>query len=138
MALIKATHHITIKAPIEKIWDLLINVNQWPERFGHVQSANMNGQFVEGNSFQWKSGGVKIVSTIEKADEYKEIFWTGKAIGVRAEHRWVFTEKEGVVLLETEETMEGWLISLMKGMMKKKLDETLVSWLEDVKRVCEG
>lgn len=138
MALLKATHHTTIKAPIEKIWDLLIDVNHWPAHFRHVQSADMNGQFIEGTSFQWKSGGVKIVSTIVRVDKYREIIWTGKAIGTQAEHQWAMTEKDGAVVLETKETMKGWLISLMKGMMKKKLDETLVSWLEDMKRVSEG
>ena len=40
--------------------------------------------------------------------------------------------------MKTEESMEGWLPSLLRGMMQKTLKKSIKVWLESLKRKAEG
>ena len=134
---IKSSQSLFIDAPQHRIWDLLTSVNQWPKHFSHISSAHMDGAFEQGLSFTWKSGGVKITSTIQEIKEHLLIGWTGKAIGTQAVHVWRLTPQVQGTLLETSESMSGWLIKIMPGLMQKTLDKTLHKWLQSIKKLAE-
>ncbi len=97
----------------------------------------MSGAFAAGESFSWKSGGVRIVSTIQEIKEKTSILWTGKALGTQAVHSWTLTQQGNDTLLETSEFLDGWLVRLLPRMMKKKLDQTITAWLATIKQLAE-
>ena len=41
-------------------------------------------------------------------------------------------------LVTTEESMDGWLVNVMKVMMPRFLDKSLDGWLQSLKRQAEG
>lgn len=127
-----------INAPSDAIWLLITEIEKWPKRFKHVTQAQMNGAFAAGESFAWKSDGIKIVSTIQKIEQKTFILWTGKAFGTQAVHSWTLTQQGNDTLLETSESLDGWLVRLMPRLMKKTLDQTLVGWLETIKQLAES
>lgn len=129
---------ISIKAPAECVWNLISDVAQWPQHFSHVQQVDMQGSFIVGNSFSWKSNGIKIVSTIREIAPFTRIYWTGKAIGTNASHAWELRSVAKETFLETTEYFDGWLVKLMPNAYQKMLDKTLAQWLLEIKRKAEA
>jgi len=134
---VQAKHSLLINAPTENVWAIITDVAQWPQRFSHVKAAELNGDFAVGNSFNWKSGGVNIVSTIQALNPHHFLHWTGKALGTKAVHTWELSAKGNQTFLETSESFDGWLVKLMPGAFQKMLDKTLIDWLSEIKRFAE-
>ena len=121
----------------ETVWNLLTDVNSWPDWHPGVTHAHLDGPFAAGAIFQWKANGVKIVSTVQETEPYRHIGWTGKAFGTEAVHTWTLIAKENGVLLKTEESFDGWLVKLFTGMMQKSLEKALDVWLVSLKAKAE-
>lgn len=133
-----ATHELLINAPAQIVWSLIAEIDRWPNWNPAVKSAKLNGAFEVGSTFDWKSGGISIVSTLQKIEPSSKLVWTGKAIGTRAIHVWSFQKTPTGVLVCTSESLDGWLVSLMQKSMQRTLDKSLVTWLNELKRRAEG
>ncbi|MFW9889119.1 MAG: hypothetical protein ACFFER_13115, partial [Candidatus Thorarchaeota archaeon] len=79
-----------------------------------------------------------ITSTIQVVEPNQQIGWTGKAFGTRASHIWKFSPHNGGTMLTTEESMEGWVISMLKLLMPNFLESSLDTWLQSLKSKAEG
>jgi len=66
-------------------------------------------------------------------DAHKTLGWTGKTFGARAIHIWHFEKVEGGTKITVEESMKGWLISLMKKKVNIILEKDMMFWLEQLK-----
>lgn len=133
-----ATHELLIKAPAQKIWSLVAEIDHWPNWNPAVKSAKLNGSFGIGTTFNWKSGGITIVSTLQEIQMMTKLVWTGNAIGIHAIHVWSFQSTSDGVLVRTSESFEGWLVKLMRKSMQRTLDESLVAWLNQLKCKAEA
>jgi hypothetical protein len=58
-------------------------------------------------------------------------------IGTHAIHVWTIKPRDNGVLVRTEESFEGWLVSILRGSMQKMLDTSLIAWLNHLKRKAE-
>ena len=128
---------ITINAPIEKIWALVVDIDQWPQWNKAVESAHLEGHLVKGAVFNWRSGGLGIRSTVQDIAPLERLSWTGRTIGTRALHSWAFKTTDRGVVVTTTETFDGWLPTIMPGTMQKKLDDTLPALLASLKVAAE-
>ncbi len=133
-----AKHQLLIQAPIENIWQILTDINDWKSWNPNVSKSELHGKLAPDLTFRWKSGGITITSIIKEVEPYQRISWTGKAIGTQAIHIWTLEAQEQGVLVETSESFNGWLVRLFKGSMQKMLDAALESWLEHLKRKAES
>jgi hypothetical protein len=96
------------------------------------------GPLAIGSIFQFKSGGLTITATIQVVEPNQQIGWTGRASGTQASHVWRLTPRPNGTLLTTEESMEGWLVSLLKFIMPKFLERSLDTWLQSLKGKAES
>lgn len=133
-----AQHQITINAKSETIWQLLTDINQWADWNPNISEAKLEGALKPGSTFRWKSGGTAILSTLQEIEPQHRISWTGQVIGTRAIHTWMLEPQGESVLVRTEESFEGWLVLLTKGMMQRMLDISLQEWLEHLKQRAEA
>lgn len=135
---VKTSQEIEIDATIEKVWGIQTAINHWPNWHPTISKAELNGNLEEKSTFLWIADGFRLNSTIQRLSENKVIAWTGKGFGASAIHIWEFEALEnGKTLVRTKESMEGWLVNLLKGMMMKKLDESLQLWLNALKEEAE-
>lgn len=134
---VTAQHHIKINASSEIVWKILTDINQWNLWNPNISAAKLEGALQPGSLFRWKSGGSTIISTLQEVDSQRRLSWTGKVIGTSAIHVWTLEPREGFVVVKTEESFEGWLVSLLTGMMQKTLDTSLQKWLENLKQKAE-
>ncbi|KRD07597.1 hypothetical protein ASE21_19135 [Flavobacterium sp. Root901] len=130
---VKTALKIKIKTSPEKIWKIMSDVNHWESWHSDVQEPVLVGTFKEGNSFDWKSGGLTIHSTIHTAIPYSKIGWSGPAFGSFAIHNWTFTQMNGYTEVRVNESMEGWLVTLMQQKFQKGLEQSLRIWLNNLK-----
>jgi uncharacterized protein YndB with AHSA1/START domain len=133
-----AHREIFIQAPPEVVWKTHTDINAWGQWQPGVTLAKLEGPLAVGSTFQFKAGGLTITSTIQEVEPNQRIGWTGKAIGTQARHIWMLTPQPNGTLLKTEESMEGWLVSLLKLLMPKFLDKSLDNWLQSLKNNVEG
>jgi len=137
VAPVKCRKKIIINAHTVEVWKVLTDINKWTQWQTDIISARMNGPLQEGTTFEWISGGLKIRSTIQTVQPYSVFGWTGKALGLYAIHNWHITELNSQTEITVEESMEGFLAGLFKGMLNKNLDKSLGRWLDFLKTTCE-
>jgi len=130
-------HQIVIQAPIEKVWNLLSDIDRWPSWNPAISSSKLEGPLASGTSFRWKSKSAPIVSILHEVVPQKRISWTGKSMGAKAIHIWELEAQENNVLVKTGESFDGWIVKLLKGMMQKTLDQSLQEWLLCLKYTVE-
>ncbi|PZO44226.1 MAG: polyketide cyclase/dehydrase and lipid transport [Pseudanabaena frigida] len=133
-----ARHEITINASSEKVWEVLTNINDWTAWHPNISESKLEGLLQSGTTFRWKSGGMAILSTLQEVEPQRRLSWTGKAIGTKAIHVWILEPCENGMLVRTEESFEGWLVSLLRGMMQGMLDTSLQAWLVLLKQKAEA
>jgi hypothetical protein len=134
---VSAQHQITINAASETVWQTLTNINHWSAWNPNISEAQLEGELKPGSIFRWKSGGTAILSTLQEIEPQRRMSWTGQVMGTKAIHTWILEPEGESVLVRTEESFEGWLVLLTKGMMQRMLDKSLQEWLEHLKQKVE-
>lgn len=134
---VQTTKKIVINASPEKVWTIMSQIDHWAEWHKDVQSPKLKGAFQAGSPFDWKSGGLIIHSTIHTAVPYTRIGWSGKAFGAFAIHNWSFTQIGDHTEVRVEESMEGWLVSLMRSKFQRGLEQSLETWMNNLKAEAE-
>ncbi len=114
-----------IKAPVETVWRILSDLENWPSWNKSVSKIRVNGPVIAGTSFAWVSGGSRIMSRLAEVIPLKRIVWTGKMFGIRAVHVWELNAEEGETHIHTEESFEGLAARLFRGFLKKVVAKTL-------------
>lgn len=132
-----AKNSITIGADIRSVWKHLTNINAWSTWNTDISSADIAQPLVSGSTFVWKSGGMKIKSTLHTAEAPSKLGWTGKVMGIYAVHNWYLHTDGNSTTVIVEESMEGFLARLFAKSFQKTLDKGMESWLEQLKAVCE-
>ena len=131
------TKEIIINSTPQRVWQVLTNIQNWDEWNERIKKPKLQGKQDVGSSFTWKTNGSKIKSTIHSFTPNKTLGWRGKAFGARAIHNWYLEPTENGTKVRVEESMEGWIIKLMKKKMNEKLADDMKYWLEQLKIECE-
>jgi uncharacterized protein YndB with AHSA1/START domain len=137
IAPVKCSKTITINAGSEKVWEVMTNINHWPNWQTDIHKSKLNGELKADTTFDWKSGGVKIHSKIHTVEPCKYFGWTGKTFGLFAIHNWTITESEEQSIVSVEESMEGFLAKLFKKSFNRNLEKAMLNWLDLLKKECE-
>jgi hypothetical protein len=81
-----ARHEIDINAPLETVWRLQTDVNDWPAWQTDITAAHLDGPFEPGNSFTWTSYGFTVTSTIYAVEDHSRTLWRGANLGIMGTH----------------------------------------------------
>lgn len=133
----KCSKEITINAPVEKVWSILTDIDNWTSWQTAITFSKINGELKPETTFDWKSEGLKIHSTLHTVKPYKYLGWTGKSLGSFAIHNWTLEDINGKTKVYVEESMEGFLVKLLKKTFNKILEKGMMTSLEQLKLACE-
>ena len=125
--------NIVINAPVGKVWKIFCDVDNWNAWQKEIVGPKINGPFKAGTTFNWKSNGLTITSTLQTVEGNKMVGWSGPAFGSYAIHTWYFTQQNGTTTISVEESMEGWLVKLLKSKFQTSLDLSIEHWLSYLK-----
>lgn len=128
---------ILIDANSQKVWSVLTQIDNWATWQTDISKPKLNGELKTGTTFDWKTGGAKIHSTLHTVEPFKNFGWTGKALGAYAIHNWNLTETNGQTEVHVEESMEGFLVGMFKKAFNKNLENQMQNWLDLLKQTCE-
>lgn len=134
---VKCSKTIIINANSEKVWAVITNINNWAAWQTDISSPRLNGALGTNTTFDWKTGGAKIHSTLHTVEAFKHFGWTGKTMGMFAIHNWTLTEVNGQTTVQVDESMEGFLTKLFKKTFNKNLEKGMQHWLDLLKQECE-
>ena len=135
---VKCSKTITINASSKKVWLVLTNINNWATWQADITNPKLNGQLRPGATFDWKTGGAKIHSTVHTIQPFEQFGWTGKTFGMFAIHNWTLTEEgSDNTIVKVDESMEGFLANLFKRSFNKNLEKGMQHWLELLKKEVE-
>jgi hypothetical protein len=126
-----------IDAAPELAWDVLTALESSPSWNPDIRSIAVDSSLREGTTFRWKAGPATITSTVRDVDAPRRIAWTGKTLGIRAVHVYRFEAREGTTLVQTEESYDGLVARLFRGLFQKTLDRALESGLAHLKTEAE-
>jgi hypothetical protein len=135
---IKVKYSVKVKSEAKKLWDIITNLQSWPEWQGtsyikpfKIGLLKKDSEFiVELNGFKWK---LKVI----KAQKPKSISWTGHRIGLGCTHSWEFIEENDYTEVVTWEEMHGWLLYFTYPVIKKMLQKYDYNWLIKLKLEAE-
>lgn len=132
------THQsVVIEASPAQIWAVLTDINNWAAWLPDVKRPQLNGGLQPGTTFDWKSNGAGIHSTLHTVAPAHELGWTGKSLGVYAIHNWTLTAVPSGTEVVVDESMQGLLASLFQGPLNCGLAKSTLQWLELLKAEAE-
>ena len=134
---VKCKKTIIINAHSVAVWEVLTGIDKWVRWQPAIKKSKLNGELEAGTSFDWKTGGLSIRSTIHTVEPYTNFGWSGKSLGLTAVHNWNITEMNNQSEIMVEESMEGMLTKIFTKLFNKTLDKSLQKWLEALKKECE-
>ncbi len=137
LAPVKSEGEIEISAPVNQVWQVLTNIDNWPSWQTEVTEAHLLGELEEGTSFKWKAGGLHFSSNIHTIVPKTSFGWTGKTIGASAVHNWYFEEQAGKTVVRVEESLQGVFPRLFSRYFQKNLDKGIQQNLTDLKMASE-
>jgi hypothetical protein len=116
--------------PLRKVWFVLTTIGNRDKWQSAITKPGLKGTLSEGAKFVWKTGGVKINSTLHTVTPYEAFGWTGKTFGMYAIHNRSLSDQKGATLVTVDESMEGFLTVLFKKSFNRNL-ETLAGSIEN-------
>lgn len=126
---------IIINAPIDEVWQYLIDVEKWPNWNTDIQWVKMDSNS-EGGQFTWNVNGKNIQSKIENASKPNTLSWVGKSGWVKSIFLWTLDEiDENQTVVSVEESLQGFMLFLF--MNHQKLHSNLLHWLDCLKEVAD-
>ena len=122
----------TIAASPERLWQLQIDVADWPRWQKDIATAALTGSFAAGSSFTWRTAGLDtpIVSTIYAVDAEHTMLWGGPSAGIDGIHRWTFDAAAGGTHVTTEESWAGAAVDANPTEAQRTLTVSLNRWLD--------
>jgi hypothetical protein len=99
-----------IDASPDIVWANLIDASQWPSWYSNSADMRIEGgqpQLGIGVSFNWKTFGLPIRSTVVAFDPGREIGWSVDNPVFMVHHAWVLVPGRGGTLVITEEIQKG-------------------------------
>ncbi|WP_432039530.1 SRPBCC family protein [Streptomyces cucumeris] len=126
-----------IDAPLATVWELHTDIAAWPTWNTDIDEAELDGPLAPGASFNWRTHGLSITSTVYELVAGERIVWGGDADGIAGIHVWTF-ERNGVqVTVRTEESWSGAPVEAAVDQPAKALHDSLESWLGHLKARAE-
>ena len=129
---------IDIAAPRDAVWRLHTDINAWPTWQKDITDAALEPPLAAGASFSWATYGMSITSTVYAIDEGSRILWGGTANGITGIHEWTFADTPTGVHVTTTESFAGEPVATDVANMQALLDQSLRSWLEQLKATAES
>ncbi|WP_462249917.1 SRPBCC family protein [Ekhidna sp.] len=132
---IRDSHATIINADIEKVWNILVDMENWPSWNPEVKKVTLEGEVEEGTNFQWTQGRTHGNSQIQSVKKPNTLSWTSKAKLVKRIYVWSLEFDEGQTIATVSASFQGAFVVLAEN--HQKVYNELLTWLELLKNKAE-
>ncbi|SFT37595.1 hypothetical protein SAMN05216474_0196 [Lishizhenia tianjinensis] len=130
---------ITIDAPVQKVWKVLMNTTAYPEWNPFVKK--LKGELTVGKKITVDLPGMKFKPTVEVLEENKEFRWQGHLLFPRifdGQHQFLLEEiNSNQTLFTHQEHFKGLLVPFLKKMLEGDTKKDFIAMNEALKKKCE-
>ncbi|MEL6178688.1 MAG: SRPBCC family protein, partial [Myxococcota bacterium] len=132
---------ITIEAPPEVVWNILIEAETWPEWYEGAANVDVQGdspRLHPGAVFTWRTMGLDFTSTITEFEPYTRLSWESVKTVITGYHGWLIIPTDTGCTLITDESQNGFLTFLERIFQPTKLHGLHDIWLAEIKSKAEA
>ncbi|MEP1032574.1 SRPBCC family protein [Ekhidna sp.] len=133
---IRDSHSTIINADIDKVWNVLIDMENWPSWNPDVKQVILEGEVAEGVNFSWTQGRTHGKSQIQTVKKPSTLSWTSKAKLVKRIYVWSLESDEGQTIATVSASFQGAFVVFAEN--HQKVYNELLNWLERIKEKTEG
>lgn len=135
-ASIRDSHSAIINADIDKVWNILVDMESWPNWNSDVKKLTVEGGEVkEGAIFKWVQGRTHGTSQIQSLKKPSTIAWTSKAKMVKRIYVWSLESDENQTIATVSASFQGAFVIVAQN--HQKVYNELLGWLECLKKAAE-
>ena len=135
-AAIKASGEIEINAPVDQVWEVLIDLSAWPRFDPNFSDVKLASTIAVGARASFKIRGFPIQGTFAVVRPNHELTWVGKSLWTKAIDRHVVeTKSNNVTRLYIEESLSGVFVPLMFSSTRLLMQHQ--EWLKAMKAFIE-
>lgn len=136
-AAIKAAGEIDIHAPIDQVWDVLVDLPSWTRFDPNFSDVKLESTVAVGAQASFKIKGFPIRGRFAVVHPHQELTWVGKSLWTNAIDRHLVEARSGhVTRLSIEESLSGVLVPLMFS--SARLVKQHQEWLAAMKTFIEA
>lgn len=133
---IYAVEEIEVNAPVDRIWELLSDIENWPTWMENATDVKLHGKFAVDTEFELTNLGMKAKSKLAIIERNQTLGWTGTASIAKTAVIWRFKEigarKTHIIV---EESIDGFLLSTFYS--KEKAAQEMKKRLLQIKKAAE-
>lgn len=134
---VKASSDMLIHAPVDRVWSLLANAQNWPRWQHDVTQVSIEGPLRQDVSFAWQAGDASIHSHVVLFMPDKALAWTGSASIAKALHVWTLTSVgPDTTRVVCRESMDGFLLARFYS--SAELQTSIDHWMNNLKVAAES
>lgn len=130
------SNEVFINASAEKIWNILIEAETWPnwyEGASNVKLLSSDYGTLESKSvFTWKTMGMNFKSTITEFEPPHRLSWESEKRSIKGYHAWLIIPVENGCRVITDESQHGFLTFFEKTFQPRKLHRLHDTWLNEI------
>lgn len=135
-AAIKASGEITINAPIEHVWNVLVDLSSWPKSDPNFSDVRLESTVSVGAKASFKIKGFPIRGTFAVVSPNQELTWVGTSLWTKAIDRHLVEARSNeATRLYLEESLSGILVPLMFS--SARLLRQHQDWLAAIRKFVE-
>lgn len=135
-AAIRASGEISINAPIEQVWSVLVDLPSWPRFDPNFSDVRLESTVSVGAKASFKIKGFPIQGMFAIVQPNQELTWVGKSLWTKAIDRHVVEAiASNVTRLSIEESLSGIFVPLLFS--SARLEKQHQEWLRTMKTFIE-
>jgi hypothetical protein len=123
---VQAVRSVDLAASPHAVWQVLVDLDRWPEWNQDIRSVAAPDGVCEGATFRWRSGPGTITSTFAVVDPDRELSWTGRSMSIRAVHVYRLEPTAAGTRVVLEESWSG----LPARLLRRRSQATLETAIE--------
>lgn len=133
-------NELDIPAPLEAVWDALIDAERWPSSYDNARDVVVDGggPLRPGARFAWTTLGVRVHTTVEVFEPCGALGWRGDTWYGRGLHTRLLVPTASGCRVVTEEAQAGLVPSIGRLVLRRQLLHWHQRWLEGLARAASA
>lgn len=111
----KFEREVEIDAPVEQVWNMLINPNLWPQWFPGMENVSNFTAVDENGQFEWSDEGRQGTGTIVKVEPQKRLEIVTQLGDDKDEHVFKLKATGGFLGMADDETKVTYVLDTLMG-----------------------
>ena len=134
-------NQIEIKAPPKVVWDILTDVQAWPQWYEGATNLTVltpDQRVGPGAVVSWRTMGLDFESHVKEFTPYQRYAWESRKAVIQCYHAWLILPTENGCRVVTDESFNGFLGTMQKWFIPTKLHSLHETFLIELKKKAEA